>query len=154
MNIYQLLQSLGLSSGQQPEIGYTDLIGGDYAIDEAKVRFPDDGKVGGNQDAFRHLVWQANLQREMPFLAKFIGNAHESDYVPFVGAMGKGQGESEKQMDLYNNALGRKIADQATSMDDVYSIAEQMVKNNRVRTVPQEIIDAEHERKMIDKRYK
>ena len=57
-------------------------------------------------------------------------------------------------MDLYNNALGRKIADQATSIDDVYSIAEQMVRNNRVRTVPQEIIDAEHERKMIDKGYK
>ena len=152
MNIYQLLASLGLSSGQKPEIGYTDLLGGDYAIDEAKARFPDDGKVGGNQDAFRHLVWQANLQREMPLLAKFIGNAHESDYVPFYGAMGQGQGESEKQMDLYNNALGRKIADQATSMDDVYSIAEQMVRHNRARTIPKEVIDEEHAEKM--KRYK
>jgi hypothetical protein len=154
VNIYQLLKSLGLSSGQQPEIGYTDLLGGDYATEEAKLRFPDDGRVGGNQDAFRHLVWQANLQREMPLLAKFAGNAHESDYMPFIGAMLQGQGESEKEMDLYNNALGRKIADQATSIDDVYSIAEQMVRNNRVRTVPQEIIDAEHERKMIDKGYK
>ena len=152
MNIYQLLKSLGLSSGQQPEIGYTDLLGGDYAIEEAKARFPDDGRVGGNQDAFRHLVWQANLQREMPLIAKFAGNVHESDYVPYIGAMGQGQGEAEKEMDLYNNALGRKIADQATSMDDVYNIAEQMVKNNRIRTVPKEIIDAEYAEKM--KRYK
>ena len=152
MNIYQLLQSLGLSSGQQPEIGYTDLLMGDYAIDQAKERFPDDGRVGGNQDAFRHLVWQANLQREMPLLAKLAGNVHESEYVPYIGAMGQGQGESEKQMDLYNNALGRKIADQATSIDDVYNIAEQMVRNNRVRTVPKEIIDSEYAEKM--KRYK
>jgi len=148
MNIYQLLQSLGLSSGQQPEIGYTDLLGGDYAIEEAKLRFPDDGKVGGNQDAFRHLVWQANLQREMPLLAKFAGDVHESEYVPFIGAMGTGQGDSEKQMDLYNNALGRKIADQATSMDDVYNIAEQMVIKNKAMKVSQDIIDEEHAEKM------
>lgn len=148
MNIYQLLQRLGLSSGQQPEVGYTDLLGGDYAIEEAKLRFPDDGKVGGNQDAFRHLVWQANLQREMPLIAKLAGNIHESEYVPFIGAMGTGQGEAEKEMDLYNNALGRKIADQATSMDDVYSIAEQMVRHNRVRTVPEDIIDEQHAEKM------
>lgn len=148
MNIYQLLQRLGLSSGQKPEVGYTDLLGGDYAIEEAKARFPDDGKVGGNQDAFRHLVWQANLQREMPFLAKFAGDVHESEYVPFIGAMGTGQGEAEKEMDLYNNALGRKIADQATSMDDVYSIAEQMIRHNKVRTVPEDIIDEQHAEKM------
>lgn len=148
MNIYQLLQYLGLSSGQKPEIGYTDLLGGDYAIHEAKARFPDDGKVGGNQDAFRHLVWQANLQREMPLIAKFVGDAHESEYVPFYGAMGTGQGEAEKEMDLYNNALGRKIADQATSMDDVYSIAEQMVRHNKVRTVPEDIINEQHAEKM------
>ena len=148
MNIYQLLKSLGLSSGQQPEIGYSDLLGGDYAIEEAKLRFPDDGKVGGNQDAFRHLVWQANLQREMPLIAKFAGNIHESEYVPFIGAMGTGQGETEKEMDLYNNALGRKIADQATSMDDVYNIAEEMVRKNRAMKVSQDIIDEEHAEKM------
>lgn len=148
MNIYQLLKSLGLSSGQQPEIGYTDLISGDYAIKEAKTRFPDDGKVGGNQDAFRHLVWQANLQREMPLLAEFAGDVHESEYVPIIGSMGTGQGETEKKMDLYNNALGRKIADQATSMDDVYSIAEEMVRRNRAMKVSQDIIDEEHTEKM------
>ena len=148
MNIYQLLKSLGLSSGQQPEIGYRDLLDGDYAIQEAKLRFPDDGKVGGNQDAFRHLVWQANLQREMPLLAEFAGDIHESEYVPLIGAMGTGQGETEKKMDLYNNALGRKIADQATSMDDVYNIAEQMVRKNRAMKVSQDIIDEEHAEKM------
>ena len=141
MNIYQLLKSLGLSSGQQPEIGYTDLLGGDYAIEEAKARFPDDGKVGGDQDAFRHLVWQANLQREMPLVAKLIGNAHESR-IPFIGSMG--QGEAERDMDLYNNALGRKIADQAFSYDDVNRIAEEYVKQKRVKTVPQNIIDQQY----------
>lgn len=141
MNIYQLLKSLGLSSGQQPEIGYTDLLGGDYAIEEAKARFPDDGKVGGDQDAFRHLVWQANLQREMPLVSKLIGNAHESR-IPFIGSMG--QGEAEREMDLYNNALGRKIADQATSYDDVNRIAEEYVKQKRVKTVPQNIIDQQY----------
>lgn len=141
MNIYQLLKFLGLSSGQQPEIGYTDLLGGDYAIKEAKARFPDEGKVGGDQDAFRHLVWQANLQREMPLVSKLIGNAHESR-IPFIGSMG--QGEAEREMDLYNNALGRKIADQATSYDDVNRIAEEYVKQKRVKTVPQNIIDQQY----------
>ena len=146
MNIYELLQSLGLSSGQKPEMGYTDLVIGDYAIQEAKKRFPDEGKVGGDQDAYRHLVWQANLQKDMPFLAKFIGNVHESKYLPApIG--GGGQGQSEREMDLYNNAIGRKIADQATSMEDINRLAEEYVRQKRVRTVPQSIIDAEYKYK-------
>ena len=141
MNIYQLLKSLGLSSGQQPEIGYKDLIFGDYATEEAKKRFPDESGVGGNQDAFRHLVWQANLQREMPYFAKLIGDIHESR-IPFIGREPI-QGKSETEMDLYNNALGRKIADQATSYDDVYRIADEYIKNKKVKTVPIDIVRKE-----------
>lgn len=134
------MESLGLGS-KVPEIGYRDLVFGDYAIEDAKNKFPAEGSVGGDQDAYRHLVWQANLQREMPFLAKFIGDIHESS-IPFIG--GAGQGKSEKEMDLYNNALGRKIADQATSMEDVNRIAEQYVKQKRVKTIPKYIVDKEY----------
>lgn len=136
MNIYELMQKLNLGD-KMPEIGYRDLILGDYASKMAEEKFPE-GSIGGDQDAYRHLVWQATLQREMPFLAKFIGDLHETR-IPFVGSMG--QGEAEKKMDLYNNALGRKIADQATSYEDINRIAEQYVKQKRAMTVPQYIID-------------
>ena len=115
------------------------IIMGDYADKEAQKRFPE-GRVGGNQDAFRHLVWQGMLQKKYPSIAKFLGNLHETS-IPFVGS--PYQGKSEKEMDLYNNALGRKIADQAKSYEDIYRIAEEYVNKGRVKTVPESILNKE-----------
>ena len=149
MDIYRLMEKLNLSNDPtqpMPEnMTVFDLILGKYATNEAKNRFPDSqGEVGGEQDAFRHLVWQANLQRNMPFAAKLIGDLHETR-IPYIG--NPLQGKSEREMDIYNNDLGRKIADQATSNEDVYRIAEEFVRGGRAKTVPYNIINQEYGRK-------
>lgn len=120
------------------------IIMGDYADEEAIKRYGEE-LPGGKRDAFRHLVWQANLQRNYPSIAKMLGDLHESRYFPILG--GRGQGEAERQMDLFNNELGRRIADQAKSEEDVYRIAEEMIRQEKAKILPIDQVQMEYKYK-------
>ena len=120
------------------------IIMGDYADKEAIKRYGEE-LPGGKRDAFRHLVWQANLQRNYPSIAKMLGDLHESRYFPILG--GRGQGEAERQMDLFNNELGRRIADQAKSEEDVYRIAEEMIRQEKAKILPIDQVQMEYKYK-------
>lgn len=57
----------------------------------------------GNGDAFRHTLWNYGMAIDVgQGFAKKWADAHEN------GA--KGQPKLEKQMDLYNNKIGRELA--------------------------------------------
>lgn len=81
---------------------------GTKAEEMAKKAYPSANQATRERDAYRHIAWQAMLAKQYgPEVAASVGNLHENKYIPFVG--GIGQPESQRQMDLYNNELGRNI---------------------------------------------
>jgi hypothetical protein len=66
------------------------------------------------QDPYRHVLWSFLLTREYNAeLAKQVGDAHE---------MGDtGNTEAERDMDLHNNAIGRKYAEDGVARSDLLS---------------------------------
>lgn len=93
--------------------------------------FDISGEMGGEADAMRHLLFQAQLARkygETP--AKIISNVHEYTTL--------GQPESQREMDLYNDVLGREIAAKAMSDEDLVRLAEKYVKSGRAKVLPKE----------------
>jgi hypothetical protein len=88
---------------------------------------------GGKADAMRHLMYQADLSRRMsPAMAELISQAYESQL------LAPGQPSAEKEMDLYNDALGREIGRQAKTDEDVVRLAREYVDKNKVRILPKE----------------
>ena len=93
--------------------------------------FDISGEAGGEADAMRHLLFQAQLARkygENP--AKIISMLHEYSTL--------GQPTSQREMDFYNDALGREIAAQARSDEDLVRLAEKYVKSGRAKVLPEE----------------
>lgn len=81
---------------------------GHKAEEMAQKAYPSQSQATRERDAYRHMIWQAMLAREFgPEVAETVGNIHENKYLPIVGGMG--QPESQREMDLYNNQLGRGI---------------------------------------------
>jgi RHS repeat-associated protein len=83
-----------------------------YEVREARIkaefatrkRFPDVKVAWNNQaDAYRHAYWNAEMTRRMGMsLAEKFATAHEA---------GENNNPQEKQMDLYDNMVGRELAD-------------------------------------------
>ncbi|HMV07607.1 MAG TPA: hypothetical protein PKL56_13955 [Cyclobacteriaceae bacterium] len=75
---------------------------------ETKARFGNDG-LNDKSDAFRHCFFNAMNQRDcgkdpnLNSIAKKFGDAHESETPAAL--------DLERQMDLYNNAIGHIIGD-------------------------------------------
>lgn len=75
---------------------------------ETEARFGDNG-LNDKSDAFRHCFFNAMNQRDcgkdsnLNSIAKKFGDAHESETPATL--------DLEKQMDLYNNAIGQIIGD-------------------------------------------
>ena len=71
----------------------------EYAKARAAINFPDGGWLG-RQDAFRHAYWNAVMRAEISLTwATNWANAHESET----------PASNDKQMDLSNNATGRRL---------------------------------------------
>ena len=47
-------------------------------------------------------------------------------------------------MDLFNNELGRRIADQAKTEEDVYRIAAQMIEQEKAKVLPIDQVQMEY----------
>lgn len=77
------------------------LVNGDYAIEITKKLFDAHTLHNGKGDAFRHALFSALNSRDLGLdLAKRLGDAHELHQL---------ETELGRKMDLYNNAIGRKI---------------------------------------------
>jgi hypothetical protein len=88
---------------------------------------------GGKADAMRHLMYQADLSRRMnPKMAEIISQMYESKI------LAPGQPSAEKEMDLYNDALGREIGRRAKTDEDVVRLAREYVEKNKARILPKE----------------
>ena len=81
---------------------------GQWAVDATKKysdKYGFDVKGGDTHnnegDAFKHAYMQAGFAKSHPFFARFIGDRHENRAT---------QPSGEKNMDLWNNAIGRQIA--------------------------------------------
>lgn len=93
-------------------------------------------------DAYRHLVWQALMARnQSPAKAKLAGDYHESFMPYLLGGGGFDQPSEEKQMDLYNNSLGRRIASQAKSEADIYRLAKEYIDKGIAKYIPVEELE-------------
>jgi hypothetical protein len=92
--------------------------------------YPASEQHNGPGDAMRHLLLQAQLQQkygELP--AKAVGWGHE-----LVGTI-TGESPAEKEMDDYNDALGRKIGAEASDKADMAWRAMQAIKSGEAHTI-------------------
>ena len=79
------------------------LANGKLALKYSQEMYESSVLHNGNGDAFRHTLWNYGMAIDVgQGFAKKWDDAHEN------GA--KGQPKLEKQMDLYNNKIGRKLA--------------------------------------------
>jgi hypothetical protein len=108
--------------------GLTDLT--KRAEKEAKAEFGESSAsmIGGDTDAMRHLLYQAYLTRKWnPTSANIVSWLYEN--TP------SGQSASEKEMDLFNDRLGREIGQKAASDEEVLQMAREYVKSKKAKTV-------------------
>lgn len=74
-------------------------------------------ELGGKSDAFRHIVFSAMLAQKYGDLpAETLSKVNET----FTW----NQPESQKEMDLANDAIGRKIGKSAKSLDEIFAMAQ------------------------------
>ena len=93
--------------------------------------FDPKSEVAGEADAMRHLLFQAQLAQkygDMP--AQMVSYLHEYT--------SPGQPSAEREMDLYNDILGREIAKKAKSEKELVELARRYVQSGRAKTLPKE----------------
>jgi len=96
------------------------------------------GESGGDTDALRHLLAAATLSKRQGALSEMALNWHENPNIPqFLGG-GYGQRESDRQMDLHNNALGLEIGRKAKTYDEALAMAKQAIKSGKAKINPPE----------------
>jgi len=87
--------------------------------------------IGGKTDAMRHLMLQALLTKKLgPTAASVIGNIHEMTSFS--------QPRAEKEMDMFNDRLGREIGKAARTEEDIIRMAKEYVDSGKVQIIPAE----------------
>ena len=112
--------------------------------DKAAARFPEGTGVGDKTDAWRHIVWSAEMTRKYgPDFAQKVGNWHESGLPRWMGGAGlpiggsaQRQTEAEKQMDLFNNQLGISIGTSSESLDEIMQKADELLSKGQASLLP------------------
>jgi len=111
------------------------------AKEKSKEYYPTDSQWQGAPDAYRHVAWQAMLAKKYgPTLANLAGQWHELPLTALVGAGAPNQTDLEKEQDLFNNEIGRKIAERATSVDEILQMAKEAVDNKEAKYLSNEEI--------------
>lgn len=101
----------------------------DQAFDVADQRFEPGDRNDNHNDAFRHAYWNALMADEYGTeWAHDYGTAHER--IP-------GNSSAREAMDLYNNEVGRQIADEnpGAGREELAGLVEQAVKDGRMVVV-------------------
>jgi hypothetical protein len=102
----------------------------DLALTQAEKYGVSEERLGKG-DAVRHLVWQALTSRGYgDTLANLAGQYHE---LPLPLGAAVNQTDAEKEMDLYNNSLGREIGSKAKSLEDIYKLAQEYVDSGKAK---------------------
>lgn len=95
-----------------------------------------DGPIGGKQDAYRHALWMARMRdRYGAAVASAAGLAHEA-----AGVV-KGAPLDETVMDLQNNAVGLKLAEE---------VRDPAARESRLREMAEQAPVAEHPKTFSD----
>ena len=125
--------------------------GRNISVNKAKETYGQKEEWQGKGDAYRHLVWQALMAKKYgDTAANLMGQYHELPLGRGVGAAAWDQTAEEKAMDLYNNELGRKIAAQAKTPDQIYSLAKKAVDTGKAKFIPISVIEARSRQKEIE----
>jgi hypothetical protein len=112
---------------QNPVVAAQVKICADIALDITSSRYGQ----GHNdwRDAFRHGLWSACMVRDVGSnWAKRWGDAHET---------APGQPAIEKEMDLFNNAVGRSIGSSLGDIHNTYlaNSVKQHVDNHKLKCI-------------------
>jgi len=96
--------------------------GQEFAVTAAEKAASESGlpsRIDGPGDAFRHLVWAAELTRRFgPQTASIILDLHEK--MGYLGSyFRKGWSKEAEDMDRHNNAIGMRIGQAARDYNDV-----------------------------------
>jgi len=124
--------------------GITDIAAAAGGI--AEGTYPLDEQWQGRGDAMRHIIWQALMAKQYGnFLANKAGQWHEVNLGdtlrPVTHTAASDQSPEEKAQDLYNNMLGRAIAEKATSIEDIYRLAKEAVDTGKAKYMSKEDMD-------------
>lgn len=93
--------------------------------------FDPKSEVAGEADAMRHLLFQAQLAQkygDMP--AQMVSYLHEYT--------SPGQPSAEREMDFLNDALGRELAREAGSEEELIRLARKYIESGKAKTLPKE----------------
>lgn len=125
---------------------YWDTLKGQQYIDEAVTSY-EGNNTGGLPDAYRHLLWTAEMTRKLgPEVARTVSNYHENTTIPFglLGGASPLQSDEERQMDLYNNALGIQIGQNSQSYEDTMRLAKEAIARGDVDIIRGEVTPKEY----------
>lgn len=123
----------------------------DISVDKAKELYGIKEEWQGKGDAYRHVLWQALMAKKYgPTAANLMGQYHELPLTRALGAAAWDQTAEEKAMDLYNNELGRKIAEQSNSLEDIYRLTKKAVDTKKAKFIPLAVIEARSRQKEIE----
>jgi hypothetical protein len=101
---------------------------------EAEDLYPSGTGIGDEADAWRHLVWTAEMTRKYgKNIARGVSDWHELPITAFLQGASLLQTPEEKQMDLFNNALGIEIGQSSQSLDEIKQKATEAIRSNRAK---------------------
>jgi hypothetical protein len=123
---------------------YKNTILGQKYIDKAYDAYGgfENGGSFMKSDAMRHLLWTAEMSRKFnPAVAKGISDWHENVVTPWgiFGGARPNQPENQRQMDLYNNALGIKIGQTSNSYEDTARLARELIDDGKAYIINEPI---------------
>lgn len=111
------------------------------AKEKSREYYPTESSWQGAPDAFRHVAWQAMLAKKYgPTIANLAGQYHELPLTGVLGAAAPDQTALEKEQDLFNNKLGREIAEQANSLEDILRLSKEAVDSRKAKYLSNEEI--------------
>lgn len=118
-----MLDDLGLLAVQDFKGIYDDSFG------TADDRYPSEDRNDDHNDAFRHTYWNALMARRFgQYWAESYGTAHEGL---------EGNAAVREAMDLYNNEVGRRIAEANPDADEdeLADLVQQAVEDGEVLVI-------------------
>jgi len=104
-----------------------------FATETGEKYFSENEQHNAKGDAMRHLLLQAQLtQKHGEKTAKAISWAHENIL--------DGQSSVEREMDTFNDELGREIGKKAKNKNEMTRMALEAIKKNKIKTLSEEQI--------------
>jgi len=102
------------------------------AAESAAVESQLPGRRNGPADAYRHLIWSAELTRKFGEpVARAILDGHEVQGSASPDPNGEKQSSAEEAMDRHNNEIGIRLGKDAKTFDEVVKRAQETIDSSR-----------------------